>query len=181
MAASRSMLESLLERVRQRAAEPRVAGGQAAASATARPVPVAAGRPAAISAPSSAPAREAEEEVEEYDEELIEIIDDGDVASDSEPEPSAPERAPLELSASVPSVEMRRRVVAASGPPPTGASAPMPPVSAPVAELRSEPLRAEAVARRPVTAQVVHTQGARPDLARGTFIELLDASLRLGR
>jgi len=170
MAMSRSMLESLLARVRQRAVEPRQ---------QVPPLPVLKVPQIDEEPQSSAPvlravadaAPELEEEfIEEYDEELIEIIDDGDVASES-----APESAPLELRASAPSVEMRRHAVPMSAPP-----VPVPAprvVPAPVAPA----LHAEVVARRPIpAAPVVQSQGARRDAASASFLELLDTSLKLG-
>src|SRR5262245_590448 len=112
MAASKSMLESLLARVRQRATEPRPQRGEARVPesqnvATSPPPPARA---------VAAVAAVVEEEVEEYDDELIEIIDDDEVTSDSEP-PSAPPSAPIELRASAPQVEMRRHPVPPSGRP----------------------------------------------------------------
>jgi hypothetical protein len=138
--------------------------------------------PAARAGKPAAQARAAvEEDIEEYDDELIEIIDDGDVTSDSEAEPS-----PLQLSASAPSVEMRRRVVAPSAAPndapKPGPKAVASPARPAASALTSETLRPEAVQRRPVAAtQVVQKQGSRPDLRSTAFIELLDASLELGK
>jgi len=180
MAASRSMLESLLARVRQRASEPR--GHQPELPQqdrfAANPPPPAP-RAVAVAAPVAVP----EEEIEEYDDELIEILDD-DVSSDSEPPPpSAPASSPLELRVSAPSVEMRRRAVPPSARPnPVAAPravAPAPPAAAPLTAAAA--LRAEVVARRPVPAgAVVQTQAARPG-QRSSFLELLDASLDLGK
>lgn len=205
MAASRSMLESLLARVRQRAAEPR--GGQPQSS-TRKSQPGA--EQAVATAPPPAPLpsvraqpMSAEEEIEEYDDDLIEIIDDNEISTDDStpPPPSVPPSAPLELRASAPSVEMRRRAVppsatpqvvpapaqaapspvaaaprvAAAAPPAPVAAAPAP-AAAPTA-----PLRAEVVGRRPLpAAAVVQAQAARPDARTASFIELLDASLDLG-
>ena len=176
MAMSRSMLESLLARVRQRSVEPRQ---------QVPPLPVSRVPQIDEGPQSSAPVLRAvapaaaapvveEEFIEEYDEELIEIIDDGDVASESAPE-SEPESAPLELRASAPSVEMRRHAVPTHSPP---VAAPVPrAVPAPVAPT----LHAEVVARRPIpAAPVVQSQGARRDASSSSFIELLDASLKLG-
>ena len=188
MAASKSMLESLLARVRQRATEPRpgqlqqpLPAQKAAAlersAGTAATSPPPAARVAAVTAV-------VEEEIEEYDDELIEILDDDDVSSDSEPPPSET-TAPLELRASAPSVEMRRRAVPPSSrpnavPAAREAAAPaVPAASAPVAAAR---LRAEVVGRRPVPATaVVQAQSARPDPRGSSFLELLDASLDLGK
>ena len=170
MAMSRSMLESLLARVRQRSTEPRQ---------QVPPLPVLrvpqideepqSSAPVLRAVAEAAPVLE-EEFIEEYDEELIEIIDDGDVASES-----TPESTPLELRASAPSVEMRRHAVPMSAPP---VVAPGPrAVPAPVAPA----LHAEVVARRPIPATpVVQSQGARRDASAASFIELLDASLKLG-
>jgi len=184
MAMTRSMLESLLARVRQRSAEPRQ---------QVPPLPVLkvpqideepeSSAPVVRAVAEAAPVLE-EEFIEEYDDELIEIIDDGDVASESAPE-SEPESAPLELSVSAPSVEMRRRAVPPSSLP---ASAPGPrAVPAPAAAAPSQravvapALHAEVVARRPIpAAAVVQTQGARRDASSAPFLELLDASLKLG-
>lgn len=196
MAASRALLESLLARVRQRAAEPRFAASVAAPSV--RPEPVVAeasgSRPAATLV--------ADDEIEEYDEELIEIIDDVDDVD--MPSDRPPEIQPLQLSASVPSVEMRRRVV-----PPANAAAPGPVAPAfnlpPPANLRpataappsvrppsvrgfaqppapAAPLRPEALPRNPLpVTQVVQVQGAPRELRSMSFVDLLDASLDLGR
>ena len=194
MAASRSMLESLLARVRQRATEPR--GAQPAAPRQALDSPPAP-RVAVVAPPvagsvaaapvAAAPVAAPEEEIEEYDDELIEILDD-DVAAESEPQPpSTPASAPLELRASAPSVEMRRRAVPPSSRPNqlvvpravAPAAAPAPVAPAPVSAAAA--LRAEVVARRPVPAgAVVQAQAARP-AQRSSFLELLDASLDLGK
>lgn len=182
MATSRSMLESLLARVRQRATEPRqtavpnppVVIPPLKVPRIDMPAAARAGKPAAQ-------ARAAvEEDIEEYEDELIEILDDGDVTSESAPEP-----LPLQLTASAPSVELRRRVVPPSVTP-NDAPKPAPkavasPARAAASALTPETLRPEPVQRRPVAAtQVVHKQGARPDLRSTAFIELLDASLELG-
>ena len=189
MAASRSMLESLLARVQRRAAEPRRRSSVVPLSNAMRDVAraVEGSRPA----PALVASEISEDDIEEYDEELIEIIDDGDVPPDSTPE-SAPEIRPLELSASVPSVEMRRHVVQQAEP--SAATASMPamqvnPVARPVvappapalATTAREPLSAEAVSRKPIMAsEVAHSQGARRELRAMSFVELLDASLELG-
>lgn len=186
MAASRSMLESLLARVQRRAAEPRRRSSVAPLSNAMRDVAK------AVESARPAPLLVAEDDIEEYDEELIEIIDDGDVPPDSEPG-SAPEIRPLELSASVPSVEMRRHVVPQGelprAPVSTPAAQPSPvarPAVAPLAPAAAtavrEPLSAEAVPRKPLmAADVVQSQGARRELRAMSFVELLDASLELGR
>lgn len=183
MAASRALLESLLARVRQRALEPRQRSSGVP--------PVASSRRDAAAAPalhpSPAPVLVAEDEIEEYDEELIEIIDDADVASET-----APEVRPLELSASVPSVEMRRRVVLpqddAPAPPaplpvaPVGAGARPSALRSAPAAVAAAPLGAETVARQALgAADVVQSQGVRRELRATSFVELLEASLDLGR
>ena len=187
MAASRSMLESLLARVQRRAAEPRPRSSVAPLSNAMRDVAraVEGSRPA----PALVAADIAEDDIEEYDDELVEILDDDDVPPDSAPE-SAPEVRPLELSASAPSVEMRRHVVPQVELPPAAVSTPAanpasrpavaPPAPA-IATAAREPLSAEAVSRRPlVAADIVQSQGARRELRAMSFVELLDASLELG-
>jgi hypothetical protein len=139
-------------------------------------------------APASAPAFVAEDDIEEYDDELIEIIDDNDLPPDSVPD-AAPEVRPLELSASAPSVEMRRHVVPQVEVPPAPVSLPAAhvtnavtrPAVAPPAPAARELLSAEAVSRKPLmAADVVQSQGARRELRAMSFVELLDASLELG-
>jgi hypothetical protein len=189
MAVSRSMLESLLARVQRRAAEPRRRSSVVPLSNAMRDVAraVEVSRPA----PASAPAFVAEDDIEEYDDELIEIIDDGDLPPESVPE-SAPEARPLELSVSAPSVEMRRHVMPQVELPPPPASTPVAQANAvarpavappppPLATAAREPLSAEAVSRKPIlAADVVQSQGARRELRAMSFVELLDASLDLG-
>lgn len=190
MAASRSMLESLLARVQRRAAEPRRRSSVVPLSNAMRDVAraVEVSRPA----PASVPEFVAEDDIEEYDDELIEIIDDGDLPPESIPEP-APEARPLELSASAPSVEMRRHVMMPPVEvPPSPVSTPLAQVNAgarpavappppPLATTHREPLSAEAVSRKPIlAADVVQSQGARRELRAMSFVELLDASLDLG-
>lgn len=186
MAASRSMLESLLARVQRRAAEPRRRPSVAPLSNAMRHI----ARAVEEARPSLEPEFVAEDDIEEYDDELIEIIDDGDLAPASAPG-SAPEIRPLELSASVPSVEMRRHVMPQAEPAaaPLSASAQLtsaarsviaPPVAAPATGSRDLPT-AEAVPRRPIlAADVVQSQGVRRELRAMSFVELLDASLELG-
>jgi hypothetical protein len=181
------MLESLLARVRERAAEPRQ-------PAVTRPEfmnpPLAVQRmdtsvaaPPSLARPSDQPAV-VEEEFEDYEDELVEIIDDADVVSEV-----VPEAHPLELSISAPSVEMRRRIVPPSSRPSPSAAAlpavdPRGPVaravpSSPVAI--SEPFQAEVVARKPLSvAAVVQSHGERKGARSMPFIELLDASIKLG-
>jgi hypothetical protein len=171
MAASKSMLESLLARVRQRATESR-------GNRPPLPEPAPASTTAATSPPPAARALApvaVEDDVEEYDDELIEILDDDEVASESAP-PSEPVSEPLELRASAPSVEMRRRAVPPSSRPNPIAARP---AAAPGSAVAA--LRAEVVARRPVPATaVVQARATRPDPRSQSFLELLDASLDLG-
>lgn len=178
------MLESLLARVQRRAAEPRRRSSVVPLSNAMRDVAkaVEGSRPAPVLVATDV----AEDDIEEYDDELIEIIDDGDMAPESVPE-SAPDMRPLELSASAPSVEMRRHVVPQAelpaAPASTGAAARpavAPPAPALAAAVR-EALGAEAVSRKPLTATaVVESQGPRRELRAMSFVELLDASLELG-
>src|SRR5262245_31735420 len=92
MAAPRTVLENLLARVRQRAAEPRP---------TAAPAPVAPPReiprvepPIAVqAAPAKARVVE-EEEIEEYDDELVEIIDEPELDESAEVEAPAALKGP---------------------------------------------------------------------------------------
>ncbi len=191
MTATRPMLEALLARVRQRAAEPREHSPRAA-----RQAPAAASA-AITEAPPARAMMAGDEEIEEYDEELIEVIDDGDV--ESEVESDERPALPLELSASAPSIELRRPapqpsarhepgpVTARAASAPAGrGSAPAMMSSRPPAAARSAPepagaLQAESVARRPVAGtNVVQAHGARPALGEQRFIDLLDASLELG-
>jgi hypothetical protein len=187
---SRSMLESLLARVRQRAAEPR----QPALVIPPLAVPRFDLGRNGVKVVTRAPVEPVEEELEEYEDELIEILDDGDVASESGPEVRS-----LELSVSAPSVEMRRRssaqgarsnecVAATVSALTTPVAAPRPVVAATAqravvssAAATAEPLRAEVVSRKPsaVTA-VARIQGVRRDPRSAPFVELLDASLKLG-
>jgi hypothetical protein len=152
MTASRSMLEALLARVQKRAGEP-------------RPMPTA--MPSlesalADSAETQPPPRAdvAEEDIEEYDEELIEIIDDADVI----PQAAAAARA-IEPAAFGATLDRRP----APSPKPAARSAP------------AEALRPESVSARPIAAtDVARAQGTRRELRATSFLELLDASLKLG-
>jgi hypothetical protein len=183
------MLEALLARVRERAAAPRERTSNE---------PRQAASAAAITEAPPARAVAGDEEIEEYDEELIEIIDDGDVESAADSDADRP-ALPLELSASAPSIELRRPAPQPSprlnepGPvtahPPSvpagRAGAPAMMSSRPPAAARpapeAAPLQAETAVRRPVAAaNVVHAHGARPAFAGQRFIDLLDASLQLG-
>jgi hypothetical protein len=168
-----------------------VAAAPAFAPAVAAPAALAEPAAEVISAPpSSGPVLETsfagEEEVEEYDAELIEILDDGDVASVASD--SGPEESPIELRASLPSVEVRRRAQSSRPPPSRPAVAPLPAASAPVVAApaplhaaASAPLHAEVVARRPVAAgAVVQSPAPRPEARSMSFVDLLDASLKLG-
>lgn len=186
MAASRSMLESLLARVRQRATQPR------APSLVIRPLNTPKIGVSAASRPPVAQKSTAEDEIEEYEDELVEIIDDSELVTHA-----PPEVRPLGLSVSAPSVEMRRRIVPPSTRPVQPAALPAlpkaPPAipspvirngaakSIPVSSPAAEGVRAELVSRRPLAvADVVQSQGARRDLRTVSFVELLDASLKLG-
>jgi hypothetical protein len=185
------MLEALLARVRQRASQPRERASSAARQASSA---------AAITeAPPARAMLAGDEDIEEYDDELIEVIDDGDVESEVESDDRP--ALPLELSASAPSVELRRPappagarqnepgrpVTARAASAPAGrGSGPAMMSSRPPAAVRSAPepatgLQAEGVGRRPVPAtSVVQAHGARPALGEQRFIDLLDASLELG-
>lgn len=168
MVASVQKLEALLARVQRRAAEPRQPS-----IVTARPAAVAAELQVAQARPAPVPIG-ADDEIEEYDDELIEIIDDAEVKSETASRP-----LPLELSASAPSVELRRP----AQPAPRPVEAAPPPVPAAVARPAAAPaaLEAEVVQRKPIAAAaVVQAQGARPEARSQLFLELLDASLDLG-
>jgi hypothetical protein len=138
--------------------------------------------PPALARPSAS-AAVVEDEFEDYEDDLVEIIDDADVVSEV-----VPEVRPLELSISAPSVEMRRRIVPPSSRPSPAAAvlpAAVPPAiarsvpSSPVAT--SEPFQAEVVTRKPLgVAAVVQSRGERPGARSMPFIELLDASIKLG-
>ena len=153
MAASRSVLEALLARVQKRANEPRQSS---VVLPSVEPRPALASRePTPLEA--ARPLREelADDDIEEYDEELIEIIDDAEVI----PQAAAAARAiePAAFSAS-----LDRRPAAGAKP--------------------AEPLRGEAVAARPIAAtDVARVQGSRRELRSRPFVELLDASLELGK
>ena len=184
MAASRSMLESLLARVRERAAEPR---RPAVARSELMSPPLAVPRVDTSSAVPPHPAAQAavvEDEIEVYEDDLVEIIDDADVVSEV-----IPEVRPLELSVSAPSVEMRRRIVPPSSRPAPG-SDPLPAGEPRAAVPRAipssppapaEPFQAEVVARKPLSvAAVAQSHGVRQAARSMPFIELLDASIKLG-
>lgn len=203
MAASRSMLEALLARVQKRANEPRQSsievqpspgvaapGGRASASLEAVPL--------ARDAAPTVRDELAEEDIEEYDDELIEIIDDADVI----PQAAAAARA-IEPGAFGASLDRRPGALAGARPSVTQSPATQSPAtqasSAPVASPSitspsfgrpaavrpapvAEALRPEAVAPRPVAStEVARSQGKRRDLRSTAFLELLDASLELGR
>jgi hypothetical protein len=190
MAASRSMLEALLLRVQQRAGEPR-----GAAQAEAQPPSLS----SAELSPSEAAAVEAEdartlpppgdeladEDIEEYDDELIEIIDDAEVIQQA----AAAARA-IDGRALVSSLERRSNASAlavkaapASAPASKPATAPASvrsAVSRPAAPA-NDALRPESVSPRPVVAaEVAKVHGGRRELRASSFVELLDASLKLG-
>lgn len=204
MAASRARLEALLARVQKRATEARspsaavapmleaVKGGAsrspAEASEAAAPASV---RAPAGRSPQSAVAQNAgprslphkslphksiphnsfpynqvtDDDVEEYDDELIEIIDDAEVI----PQAAAAARA-IEPAAFGAAVDRRPAAPIRSEP-----------VAARSARPVAEPLRAEAVAPRPVAAsEVARARGTRRELRHTSFVELLEASLKLG-
>jgi hypothetical protein len=170
MAASRSMLEALLARVQKRAAEPR---------------PAAAAPPPLATVPADAvdtmpPPRHdgAEEDIEEYDEELIEIIDDAEVI----PQAAAAARAiePAAFGAS-----LDRRLAAPATAKAAAAAAVASPTFNRTGTARPAPageaLRPESVSARPISpTDVARTQGTRRELRATSFLELLDASLKLG-
>jgi hypothetical protein len=208
MAASRARLEALLARVQKRANEPRtpsaavapileaVKGGASRSSADASaeaPVSVraTATRPG-MAAPSlaaqqsfaqqnlaqhsaaqhsaaqhSVPQNEVgDEDIEEYDDELIEIIDDAEVI----PQAAAVARAiePAAFGAAVdrrPAAPIRSEPMARPG----------------SAKPASEALRPETIAARPIAAtEVARARSQRRELRHTPFVELLDASLKLG-
>lgn len=152
MAASRSVLEALLARVQKRANEPRQSS---VVLPSVEPRPAAKSRePTPLEA--ALPLREelADDDIEEYDEELIEIIDDAEVI----PQAAAAARA-IEPAAFSASLDRR-----------------------PAAGAKAEPLRGESVAARPIAAtEVARVQGSRRELRSRPFVELLDASLELGK
>jgi len=222
MAASRRVLEALLARVQQRAAEPRQPG----ASATLELVRASAA-PAAN--PSESPTLEVheDEDIEEYDDELIEIIDDAAVipqaaataraiepkafravldrrsaspasngAASRAPAPRAPssqrapERAPASQRSPSPARSPERpperapaseRAPVSQRPEPSSQRTPerAPASQRPVAPV--EALRGESIAPRPVApAQVALARGEAREVRSASFLELLDASLKLG-
>jgi len=228
MAASRSVLEALLARVQQRAAEPRVSAvvnerphsaastaGAAPAVASAAVASAAVASVAAASAaaeafeaaededartlPPTAATELSDEDIEEYDDELIEIIDDAEVI----PQAAAAARA-IDVNALAASLGRGRASTGAARSPSAPASAPLSrpvaaaskPVSVPASKPVSAPasvrgavarpaaveaLRPESVAPRPVAAvEVAQVRGGRRELRASSFIELLDASLKLG-
>jgi hypothetical protein len=134
-----------------------------------------------------------DEDIEEYDEELIEIIDDAEVIPQAvavaraiEPaafgaavdrRPTAPVRGDAQPRFEQPRFEQPRfeqpRVE------------PVGPRTAPARLVpegqRQEALRPEAVAARPVaSSDVARVRGQRRELRQSSFVELLDASLKLG-
>lgn len=123
-----------------------------------------------------------DDDIEEYEDELIEIIDEADVKTEVGRQP-----LPIELSASAPSVELRRPVSVSARHGDT-----LQPVSAPGAAVSAQqapavpsapaPLEAEVVARRPLlpSLAVAQSTGTRQEARSQPFAELLDASLALG-
>lgn len=112
-------------------------------------------RPPGVAASPSTPARAvqlADDEVEEYEDELIEIIDDREVQSSP-----------------------------ATSPPPSALPQPAAVEAAPSVPAAAERFAAATVRRSPVAAvPVIDRAGARPEPRELPFLELLDASLRLG-
>jgi len=204
MAASRSMLEALLARVQRRSQEPRAQ----AIHIPPLPVPQVAALeathdaadtvPPQATVPRDVPVRTQpptayvsevvgeEEDIEEYDDELIEIIDDADVI----PQAAAAARA---IEPGFGATFERRGVVANGKSAAPAAAVAAPAVAAPAvaaqavvpraasAPIAAEPLRPESVSARPVPpSQAVHTRGVRRELRATPFLELLEASLKLG-
>jgi hypothetical protein len=173
MAASRSMLEALLARVQKRANEPRAVPRMSPRD-----------RAQADSGDTLPPARDevAEDDIEEYDDELIEIIDDAEVIPEAVARARAIEPAAFGATLDRRSAATSTKSGAAS---PTAAPSaaslgfarPLPARSAPAAEA----LRSESVSPRPIAAtDVARAQGTRRELRATSFLELLDASLKLG-
>lgn len=171
MAAARSVLEALLARVQKRANEPRPSSV----------VSLAAQKGDAASLQTRPPVRDelSDDDIEEYDEELIEIIDDAEVI----PQAAAMARA-IEPAAFGASLDRRP----AAGAKPAVASAPVASAAATAPRTAARPVsaaelaRGESVAARPIAAtEVARAQGARRELRSSPFVELLDASLQLGR
>jgi hypothetical protein len=184
MAASRSMLEALLARVQKRAAEPRTSAVFSPASELAEVEELEAEADDARTLPPPR-AELTDEDIEDYDDELIEIIDDAEVI----PQAAAAARA-IDARALVSNLDRRSGFGAAAAHGSAQSSAPKPAAAAPpstrAAVVRSsEPandaLRAESVAPRPVApTEVASSRGVRRELRATSFIELLDASLKLG-
>ena len=142
-----------------------------------------------------------DEDIEEYDDELIEIIDDAEVIPQAaavaraiEPaafgaavdrRPSAPIRGDAQPRFEQPRFEQPRAEpvgprTAPVRPAPERQEALRPEALRPEA-LRPEALRPEAVAARPVAlTDVARVRGQRRELRHTSFVELLDASLKLG-
>jgi hypothetical protein len=130
-----------------------------------------------------------DEDVEDYDDELIEIIDDAEVI----PQAAAAARA-IDGRAHASSLDRRAGFGAAAahgssqnaapasaprsaGAAPASSRAPVVRSSAPA----NDALRAESVAPRPVApTDVALSRGVRRELRATSFIELLDAALKLG-
>jgi hypothetical protein len=197
MAASRSMLEALLARVQKRANESR------AVSQVMPPLEAASADSAETLPPPRAALRDevVEEEIEEYDDELIEIIDDADVipqaaAAARAIEPAAfgaafdrrPTIASIKPVAAAPRAATFPAGTSAVGTSPAATSAVATPAAVSAARLQVaraapalEGLRAETVSPRPIAAtEIARAQGSRGELRATSFLELLDASLKLG-
>jgi hypothetical protein len=197
VAASRTMLEALLARVQKRASEPRPpslpsAAREARAAVSPAPEPE---YPLETVPPPTQDLDEAdiedddvEDDIEEYDDELIEIIDDAEVI----PQAAAAARA-IEPAAFGASLDGRvgagrvgaghlgashgaRPVSTASMPAVNARSSPRPASVAPPGELRPESISPRAIA----ATEVARSEGVRRQMRVTSFVELLDASLKLG-
>jgi hypothetical protein len=179
--ASRSMLESLLARVRQRASEPR----QSVLSIPPLRVPRLDAEPPAFGGARRAQAVLPDEDIEEYEDELIEIIDEVELPTETPPDvrprgvpafgqsAAAVNRGTLDRAAS------DRPAPVTPHTPARGIGAARPASGSTITA--SEPLRAEVVSRRPISvAAIAESQGTRRDARTVAFVELLDAALKLG-
>jgi hypothetical protein len=186
MAASRSMLEALLARVQQRASEPRTAAPESQRLSPAEEPAADSENLRTLRPPSD---ELADEDIEEYDDELIEIIDDAEVI----PQAAAAARAidgrahgfGQERRPSSNGVAPNSGAASASAPASKSAAAPAsvrsPSAVARPAAAAGGVLRPESVSPRPMAAvEVAQVVGGRRELRASSFVELLDASLKLG-